>query len=126
MSLIERLEAAEVGSSELDDSVMISALDGEMMDWWDDIAEQHQIKAADGSRVNVTPVTTSLDAALALAERIWPHVMWRVGHDPDDGSFKAQLVTAQKPGDPPAVHGNAPAPALALCVAILKAKETAS
>ncbi len=69
-ALIARLEAAEVGSREMDDSVVISAFDGEMMDWWDDAARQHQIKAADGSRVNVTPATTSLDAALALAERV--------------------------------------------------------
>lgn len=69
-SLIEKLKGAEVGSRELDDYVWIAATNGEMMDWWDDKAQQHQIKAKDGSKVNVTPITTSLDAALALAERL--------------------------------------------------------
>lgn len=138
--LIERLEKAEGGSRDLDGEIMALTYRWEQRyiggTCWDD----YQGTCCPGARhldwVWVDPeddkwkttalegyeFTTSLDAALALAERLWPHVMWRVGHDPDDGSLKAELVTAQKPGDPPAVQSNASTPALALCIAILKAR----
>lgn len=68
------------------------------------------------------PFTTSLDAALALAERVLPGCMWRVGFDPDDGSMKAEIVTsAPKCISAKANHDTA---ALALCAAIVKARMT--
>ena len=125
-SLIQKLEGAEVGSRELDAHVWASVNGYELFEH-DGAGWRYRMHPDDIMRHErtsyISPVTTSLDAALALAERLWPHVMWRVGHDPDDGSFKAQLVTAQKPGDPPAVHTNAATPALTLCAAILRAKQ---
>lgn len=128
-ALIARLEAAEVGSRELDDSVVISAFDGEMMDWWDEATQQHQIKAGDGSRVNVTPITTSLDAALALAERVLPGWAMNVCLDKDrDGTLLGWSSQVARHGLEGPVgrdrwFGVAPTPALALCIAILRAKQ---
>ena len=132
--VLARLEAAECGSRELDAEVASVCEDGEVV--W---IQNRYIEGSNpairrpsanhlGGFVNdpCYSYTTSLDAALALAERIWPHVMWRVGHDPDDGSFKAQLATAQKPGDQPAVHANASTSALALCIAILRARQASN
>ena len=132
-SLIEKLEEAEVGDQDLSLEVNLALEGGEavpkmtnytMEPCW---AIRRPNAAYVGGFENGPnyPVTQSLDAALELTERIWPHVMWRVGHDPDDGSFKAQIVTAQKPGDPPAVHTNAATAPLALCAAILRAKSEA-
>lgn len=117
--LIERLEKAEAGSRELDDSVWLSATDGEMMDWWDDEAEQHQIKASDGSRVNVTPVTTSLDAALALAERALPGWCFSMA------TITPPWVQAYPPGSVEDCLDAVAASTLplALCIAILRAKQ---
>ena len=98
MTLIERLEAAEVGSRELD------------VEMWE---------ATRGwNGVNHPPCfTTSLDAALALAERLnlnGPLVIHRNG----PAEWGVTYV------DDDTVY--APTPALALCIAILKAKETTS
>lgn len=125
-SLIEKLEGAEAGSNALSDQVLSACGYIEIrfpMDscpYWVHASAPKTVLS-----VNQESVTSSLDAALALAGRIWPHVMWRVGHDPDDGSFKAQIVTARKPGDPPAVHTNAATAPLALCAAILRAQSEA-
>ena len=131
--LIKRLEAAEAGSRELD-ALLWKALHprGEiavkgagrpgLVDW------RCRVPGATiaNSWTNPPAATTSLDAALSLAERLWPHVMWRIGHDPDDGSLKAELVIAQKPGDPPAVSANAFTAPLALCAAVLRARSETS
>jgi hypothetical protein len=131
--LVARLEAATEGSRELDG--LIATLFGWVFEtripefrspkWWPPgpLAMKDRTSAYAYAKAYPPSVTTSLDAALALAERLWPHVMWRIGHDPDDGSFKAELVTAQKPGDPPPVSANGATPALALCIAILNATE---
>ncbi|WP_433942337.1 hypothetical protein [Brevundimonas diminuta] len=61
-ALIARLEAAEAGSHELDKAVAVAC--GSTINVWAEIA-------ADGTFLgSVRPVTTSLDAALALAERV--------------------------------------------------------
>lgn len=61
----------------------------------------------------------SLDAALALVERVLPGAMWQVGFDPDDGSMCARLVTVPPPcAHAKANHDTAP---LAMCAALLKA-----
>lgn len=67
----------------------------------------------------VSPVTSSLDAALALVERALPGSMWQVGFDPDDGSMCARIVTAA----PLCAHAKAnhDTAALAICAAALRA-----
>lgn len=65
-----------------------------------------------------TPVTTSLDAALALAERVlpgWP--CWGVATDKPD-RIGAVLASSDRDNG---VMGHAPNPAL--CIAILRAKQ---
>jgi hypothetical protein len=122
--LIERLKAAEAGSNELNDWVVIRATEGEMMDWWDEKAQQHIIKAGDGSRVNVTPVTTSIDTAVALAALVLPDFWWLARSDEtagamanigpeNDGKFKGETSW-------PTFAKTAP---LALCASILSALE---
>lgn len=118
--LIARLEAAEVGNNTLDDSVVIAAHNGQMMDWYDEEAEQYAIQAEDGSRVNVTPVTTSLDAALALMGRVLPDWDWQITKGADEMALVSIAPTCKVCGP----EACAPTPALALCIAILRAKES--
>jgi len=101
--LLARLEVAEAGSLELDVAI------------WD---------AMGGWSVAHPPaVTTSLDAALALAERVLPGCRCMVERDFDgngwamvqrSGTFNAERVMTD---------GNTPA--LALCAAVLKATHKA-
>lgn len=110
MSLIERLEAAEVGSREFDCEVWC------IFDGW--------------AGVDKPPcVTTSLDAALALAERVLPGWRMHVLQDQDgmyqtDNAAKRWFCGIHEKRGPGNVMAHAPTPALALCIAILKAKET--
>ena len=112
--LLADLKAATVGSSTLDDSVIITLYDGEIMDWWDHASQQHQIKAHDGSRVNVTPVTTSIEAGLALLAKVLPEYDWIIGYTNGGLTIHAQVG----PND----MVFADTPALALCAAIVEAK----
>ena len=113
-SLIEKLEGAEVGSRELDREIMALSYRYEQrhigascwdddddtccpgakhLDWvWVDPATDHwKTNARDGFEF-----TTSLDAALALAERVLPG--WHVGvqpwfhTDPDRVMSRAYLI----------------------------------
>lgn len=108
MSLIERLEAAEGGSRELDWSIS------------DAFGERH------GG--NVCPIyTTSLDAALALAERALPGYFWEIQICPYTTTVQGALESWNEglaAPDVGGVYADARTPALALCIAILKAKET--
>lgn len=114
MSLIERLEAAEVGSRELDAAIWYALIetcggkpDKDMIGRWPDY-------------------TTSLDAALALAERVLPGWHWEldnVGGSPYAANLTNPVGRFLICGDTE-VYSTAPTPALALCIAILKAKET--
>lgn len=119
-ALIARLEAAETGGAELD------YLIDEAFSEWRNIGGGWAVHKVTGERVTNSfsypaPVTTSLDAALALAERALDQ------RGPINinvclaGSAQAQIY----PTDPcgPHVQALAPTPALALCIAISKAKE---
>lgn len=110
-ALIARLEAAEVGSRELDMAVH---------------------KAATGENMGfATPdASRSLDAALALAERVLPGYAMNVCLDKDrDGTLlKWSSQVARHGLSGPVGRGGwwfgiAPTPALALCIAILRAKQ---
>lgn len=131
--LIERLEAAEVGSRELDAEIWFALFEPDI----DRVAietiiyqgEPREVvhcelgsRWADERQPPIGGFTTSLDAALALAERVLPDAEWMVLFNPrhgetgstyiglDGGEFKINTVKRGK------------APALALCIAILKAK----
>jgi hypothetical protein len=108
--LIKRLEEAEEGSADLDREV-----------------ERALGVIPVGVREDGTwglkqrPWTTSLDAALALAERVLPGLyMWKVEFDDEPTSTPAWAkVYAKRDG-----QSFAHTPALALCAAVLKATDT--
>lgn len=110
--LIERLEAAEFGSRELDSSVAgqfcndVESDDGDF--WWGPFDQQ---------ATRVPDFTTSLDAALALAERT-------MGGVSIDLLIRDHRTLCELNWPSNTVHSSAKTPALALCIAILKAKET--
>lgn len=121
-ALIARLEAAEVGSRELD-AVVYDQLfprltrDGKAVAGFPGRWPFHPGSAHDEE---VTYVTTSLDAALSLAERVlpgWP--CWGVATD-IPGRIGAVLAKSNRDEG---VTGYAPTPAPALCIAILRAKQ---
>lgn len=103
VSLIERLEAAEVGNVYLDVKVCLETSHPYGFDPGDD----------------VPPVTTSLDAALALVERVLPGWVYMLVND-HGGYNRAEL---NEPGGR-TVKAIADTMPLALCIAVLKAKET--
>lgn len=119
-ALIARLEAAEVGSRELDAHVEVAVRGFEAAktglspehwakwivsrDFW--VEDEH-------TAYQPTPVTTSLDAALALAERLIEHRLWNLWKS---GSG----YVASFEGD---IYSRSSTPALALVSAILRAKQ---
>lgn len=96
--LIARLEAAEVGSRELDVCMW------EVSDGWQNV---HRPPC----------VTTSLDAALAMAERVLPGCRCIAERD-HDGTGWACVRASE---DSERFMTDAATPALALCIAILRA-----
>ncbi len=119
MTLLSRLQDAPVGTRELDREVAAVVNQGPF------------IETIGTNKFEIDPpdYTTSLDAALALAERVLPDHEWSVGCLPvsDDAdyeehhNFGALLYSRYtKPYDAMA-HGATPA--LALCAAIIAAKE---
>ena len=115
MTLIARLEAAEAGSRSLDDEVGVAlfpprwvpypGVEGAMYN-----AEQQKMAWTVGC-------TTSIDAAKALIERVLPG---RVITLEMAGSAEAYIH-----GDPcePTIKAFGNTPALAMCIALLRAKE---
>ena len=102
-ALIARLEAAEAGSSHLDGEIQ----------WM-----------LDGTDYGPKSYTTSLDAALALAERVgFPAYS---GEIQPSGRWKWKIASNAPLGasvrGPKWPSGVAKTPSLALCIAILKAK----
>lgn len=73
----------------------------------------------------VPAYTASVDAAIALARRLWPDVMYRVGNDgegPDPSLYLGEIFI---PGEQKDSYftGRSPMDAISLCIAILRAKE---
>lgn len=113
--LVERLEAAEVGSRALDLDIA-QALSMKLWGRRHPHNNSHQwMTEIDGKSVPVPRYTTSLDAALALAERAHPKArrvaVWRDPFMPE-GRWDASVDRNS---------GRSPVPALALCIAILRA-----
>lgn len=133
--LIARLEAAEVGP-DLDASICVLLqyggpnsdgatnvrTDG---DWEGDLLFE---QGSDECCNPIPAVTTSLDAALALAERVLPGWYFGVQANrrwemPDDWTA---CIAPPKVRDGSEVEADAPSPALALCIAILRALDSQS
>jgi hypothetical protein len=127
-TLIERLEAAEMGSRRLSDDVLLATgwaerrLPMDSVPYW-----MHPDHLGVALSVANEAVTTSLDAALALAERVLPGIIWTVCRLPSGnalakhGPFYATLESDDEWS--PTLDQSAPTPALALCIAVLKAKK---
>ena len=116
-SLIEKLEGAEVGEVRLDVEIAKSCgyyvPPGPMQGWHD----------PDGKHIGLPPrFSQSLDAALALAERVLPG--WEGEID-----FGRRGFACLHPEQPYPAHleynAEARTPALALCAAILRAQSEA-
>ena len=116
--LVEKLEAAEVGSRSLDLDIA-QALSMKLWGRRHPHNNSHQwMTEIDGKAVPIPRYTTSLDAALALAERVI------AVRGPIDisimGSAQVVILDADPCRDAIAeAYGNTPA--LALCIAILRA-----
>jgi len=107
--LVERLEVAEAGNGHLDVLIHAALWPSDPSIGWN---EQ-------------PPVTTSLDAALALAERVLPG--WEVGARVNQDQTATCYVSDGGPiGMSRFQQSEKPTPALALCIAILKATTASS
>lgn len=126
-ALIARLEAAEVGSRELDAEICILFQYGGPnsegavnvrtdSNWEGDLLFE---QGGDECCNPIPPVTTSLDAALALAARVLPG--WSCSAIKGQGGCEAYVWPhAEAFAD---VQGKSSTPALAICIAILRAKQ---
>ena len=115
MTLIERLESAPEGSRELDGEIALllgwkKTIDGFYNSRWKDPAGQLQ--------GNIPPAfTTSIDAALTLVPEGW---RWDIG--PWDDQIRAEIWNHTEDETKEQYCGFASTPALALCIAALKAR----
>lgn len=96
--LLERVEGATGPDRELD-----AAIECALASTW-------------GSAINPRPYTASLDAALALVERVRPGWTWEGGRDPAKASWAYLYAKI----DGPTFSASAPTPALALLAALLR------
>ena len=132
-SLIEKLEGAGKGGGELSAHVIKALL--APADAW---VEQSRFNGAwcvyerrekprlwgEYNPLKSAPVTTSIDAALALAERVLPGVWWIAGRGKlraSEAEYGAQLMFGEKPIG----QGEGSTAALSLCAAILRAQSEA-
>lgn len=132
-SLIEKLEGAEVGSRELDGAVWYAVHEPDVEHGFLHVEQTEQgpmevLTCELGSKFAdcVGSYTTSLDAALALAERVLTMGTWDVGYTYNsDRPHYARLVIVRDDEGQPEIYGRAATPALALCAAILRAQSEA-
>lgn len=106
--LIERLEALTSPDAGVDLAIGAWLWDQSHMPW-----DCYDYKfGGDGA----IPFTVSLEAAVALVERVLPGWRWIV-----DGDGNATLLPGRLPGEP-VEHVHASTPAIALVLALLRAK----
>ena len=136
--LIARLEAAEAGCRELDAEIWASLrpekikITGIAQPYGDNSGATQVLFTLPPKRTELAtqkrgdfqhadPVTTSLDAAIALAERVLPGCGWSVSMDDRMGWYQSDIGKDHYlfAGEPS--RSLARTPALALCIAILKA-----
>jgi len=112
--LIERLEKATGPDRDLDEAILKSF---GIHSWAGRMSYQDGPLWIDfGS----SEITASIDAAVALTERVLPDVGWSVATNRIDRRRVARLWTGEI--DDGKAHAGA-SPAIALCLAILRAKE---
>lgn len=135
-ALIARLEAAEVGSRELGHDVLLALgwhreqignFYGPLYQWSSPDFSPHLI-SGDEDKLPIPNPVLSLDAALALAERVLPGWLWDVTTITTAvGGLRKPLASVVRPDQPEGEEikawGYASTPALALCIAVLKAKQ---
>jgi len=120
-ALIQRLQEATEGSRELDSEVALAT-------GWTHHIEQHDDDMTDDVWTDPSGkehscyhfFTRSIDAAMTLAPE---GCMWNLGGNPNGGFASAGLFGASIWQGIDQIHGEAPTPALALCIAALSAKE---
>lgn len=122
-ALIERLDRAEGPSRELDADIYI-ALNipkerAGRIDRLDGCVGWHPVDAPYVSAIEVPPYTSSIDAAVALAERVLPGCQINVT------KFTANISRASL-GNQWLAAENHKTPPLALCLAILRALQSAA
>ncbi len=125
--LVARLEGASEGSRKLDVAVRDFLLPDETaLDFTMKIGFADQPWTHGERRIFVVEnYTTSLDAALALAERVLPGVVfWNLEHNAIINLVPIYRAEVSGERDGCAGEGEAPTPALALCAAILRATAT--
>lgn len=103
--LIERIQIADEGSPDLDLDISRA-----LNLWWMPDSEV------------AGPWTQSLDAAIALGEQALPDWVWTVGKDDCADFYWASINERDTKGGRTLPAHTGDTPALALCVAILKAK----
>ena len=116
--LIEMLKKAEAGSRELD--FWLSARIFDPSDESDEALQADiDLVGIDGMWVDA-PFTASLDAAVALAGKVLPGWRGSIQFGDFGGPVNAYVCDDETIDDAMASH---PVPAIALCIAILKAKQ---
>jgi len=112
--LISRLEKAKGPDRELDGEIHIACgLAGDSAHTWGPYLRRKMVRPA---------YTSSIDAALRLKDKILPGWFWRVGHGSVQPGWAHLNRVHPDHCDPEDVStGWAASPALALCVAILRA-----
>ena len=135
-ALIARLEAAEVGSRELGHEVLLALgwhrnqignFYGPLYQWSSPDHSPHLIR---GDEDNLPNPALSLDAALALAERVLPGWNWtllsereRLANSDDPRPYAGLKRRGPPMADEGYASASASTPALAFCIAILRAKQ---
>jgi hypothetical protein len=120
--LIKRLKEAETGSRELD-ALMWPLHPGFKRMRGTHFHDDDKEKA--WRAIAAPAYTTSLDAALALAERVLPGWSWMVRHYAAGQGGRGWTAYVCKPDTDLVSAGPVgSSPALALCIAILKATDT--
>lgn len=130
-ALIARLEAAEVGSRELDVAIARSlgwgVHNARRFGLW--VVPFGEYDTCDPDDMfELGEFTTSLDAALALAERVLPGWLWDVTTITTAvGGLRKPLASVVRPDQPEGEEiktwGYGSTPALALVIALLRAKQ---
>jgi hypothetical protein len=128
--LIKRLEAGETGR-EIDAAAYAILFGAEVrdqayMEYHDLHAKKVNLKTQlwkDGRYIagSAPPYSFSLDAAVALVERVRPGAKWRVGHVPGDLDNLLAMVIRLDINK--MFQAKAPTPAAALLAALLKSTE---
>ena len=112
--LITRLEEAAEGSRELDAEISQALMFPTMLRWGD----HHWRRGHVGGWTTLPSFTTSLDAALALAERVLPGSMWGFQQNTTDPAHPDVLPFSAWVGRIEAMGHSFQ---LAICAAILRA-----